>query len=88
MTRPTLHVRIVSPKGPIFQGEVLSVSSINSKGPFDILPLHANFVTLIENQPIKIRTPDKKSVAYTFPLAIVYARTDAVDIYTDIQISL
>ena len=88
MANQVLKVRIVSPKETIFQGDVLSISSTNSKGPFDILPLHANFITLIENKPIKISTADKKNISYTFPLAIVYARTDAVDIYTDIQISL
>ena len=88
MAIQTIKVRIVSPKETIFQGEVLSISSTNSRGRFDILPLHANFITLIENKPITVQTTDKKNISYTFPVAIVYARTHSVDIYTDIQISL
>ena len=42
----TLQVRIVSPKGEVFKGEATAVSSRNSVGNFDILPQHANFVTL------------------------------------------
>lgn len=30
-----------------FAGNVKAVSSVNKKGPFDILPLHENFITLI-----------------------------------------
>lgn len=33
----------------LFQGEVTAISSTNAKGNFDILPGHANFITLIKN---------------------------------------
>jgi len=33
----------------IFNGEVAAVSSINPAGPFDILPEHASFISLINN---------------------------------------
>lgn len=81
-----LQVKITSPKEIIFQGETLSVSSKNSHGVFDILPLHANFITLIENEPIVIRNTQKESQSFIFPVAIIYARDNRVDIYTDIQI--
>ena len=82
-----LHVRIVSPKKVIFEGDVLSVSSVNSSGKFDILPFHANFLTLIENKPIYVRKPNKEMLTFNFAMAIIYNRESRVDIYTDIQIS-
>lgn len=32
----------------LFEGEVKAVSSFNEIGPFDILPQHANFISLIQ----------------------------------------
>ena len=34
----------------LFQGEVTAISSTNDKGNFDVLPGHANFITLIKKQ--------------------------------------
>lgn len=82
----TLHVQILSPKQTIFYGEALALSSKNSAGKFDILPQHANFITLIENQPIKIFLPEKKSLNFNFPRAIIYTSQNLVKIYTDITL--
>lgn len=81
-----LQVKIISPKQVIFTGQALSVSSINSAGKFDILPEHANFLTMIEKMPIIIRQQDNKQVTYNFPLAIIFASSNRVNIYTDIQL--
>lgn len=84
MSNPTLYVRIVSPKQTLFAGEALAVSSTNSAGKFDILPHHANFLTLTEDVPISILTPDRKKVEFKFPLTIIYNTDNKVNIYTDI----
>ena len=34
--------------GVLFEGRVDAVSSFNDKGPFDVLPLHTNFISLIK----------------------------------------
>lgn len=81
-----LKVKITSPKEIIFQDDAFSVSSKNSKGVFDILPLHANFITIIENEPIVVRKANKEVQSFIFPVAIMYTRDNQVDIYTDIQI--
>lgn len=87
---PILHVKVISPKETIFDGEALSVSSKNSIGPFDILPEHANFITVIEGNPIMIRTPqkEKEPLTFNFPLAIIYNINNKVSIYTDVQFGL
>jgi len=81
-----ITLRIASPKETIFEGQVRSLSSINSKGKFDVLPYHANFLTLIENKPIILSLPDKKARTFTFPVAILYARENRIDVYTDIHV--
>ena len=85
MTNPTLHVRIISPQQLILDTEANSVSSKNPQGNFDILPQHANFITLIDNSPIVVRVTGRKPLVFKFPLAIILTRENKVDIYTYIQ---
>ena len=82
---PTLKVRVLSPRQIIFEDEALSVSSKNSLGIFDILPLHANFITLIENNVIRIQKKDKSVTTIDVPFAILYQINNQVNIYTDLQ---
>jgi F0F1-type ATP synthase epsilon subunit len=79
-----LTLRILSPLEDLYSGEVLSVSGVNSDGPFDILPQHANFVTLVENQAITARLADGSQKVFNYPLAVVHCCKDKVDIYTDL----
>jgi F0F1-type ATP synthase epsilon subunit len=85
-TPKLLKVLILAPKKTIFSGDVIAVSSKNSSGNFDILPEHANFITLVENQPITIRMPDNKRLTFNFPVSIIYNSSNIVKIYTDIII--
>ncbi len=94
MPNPTLHVRIISPQQLILDTDAQSVSSKNVQGNFDILPQHANFITLIENSPIVVRQAgpasptqrgEQKPIVFKFPLAIIITRENKVDIYTYIQ---
>lgn len=86
MTKDFLKIKIISPKQVIFEGIVSSVSSINSLGKFDILSEHANFITLVKNSPIIIRTADNQIKSFIFPLAIIYTQDNLVKVYTDLQI--
>lgn len=85
MASQLLNVRIVSPREDVFSGEALSVSSVNSVGPFDILPEHAKFVTLVENKPLVLRLPDKEKKEFSFTLAIIHVHENKVDIYIEPQ---
>lgn len=84
----TLKVRIISPLQLILATEAEAVSSKNSAGKFDILPEHANFITLVENSPIIIRLKDQKRLVFKFPLAIVLTINNKVNIYTYLEAKL
>ena len=86
MTNQLLNVRIVTPKAIVYEGTALSVSSKNSKGKFDILPQHANFITIVEKSPIIIRTDLKKRLIFNFEVAIISTIKNLVNIYTDITL--
>ncbi|MBI4039187.1 hypothetical protein HY384_04515 [Candidatus Daviesbacteria bacterium] len=84
----TLHVRIISPQKLILDTDVQSVSSKNLQGNFDILAQHANFITIVENSPIVVRISGQKPLVFKFPLAIIFATENKVNIYTYIQPNL
>ena len=44
-----LTVSIKSPEAILFAGEADAVSSINERGRFDVLPLHANFICIVKD---------------------------------------
>lgn len=79
-----LRVRILSPQGTVWEGEAESVSSVNSQGPFDLLPQHAHFISLIEHQPITIQTPEGEK-SFAFDTAVVRLFDDIVTVYADIS---
>lgn len=83
----TFHLKIISPNKVIYEAEVKSVSSANSVGKFDILSEHANFMTIVENQPISIVQADGSKKELRFPLAIIYTISNQVRIYTEIQLN-
>lgn len=52
---PQLRVKVVSPSQVFYEGPAQSVSANNKVGPFDILPNHANFFSLITAGDIVVR---------------------------------
>ena len=95
MPTPTLHVRIMSPQKLLLDTEAESVSSKNLEGNFDILAQHANFISMIENTPITIRPASPaggqggvKPLVFNFPMCIIFATDNKVNIYTYVQPNL
>lgn len=81
-----LHVKISSPEKELFNGVAYSISSVNSTGKFDILPGHANFITVIENSPIILRQKNGAKQDFTYPMAILSVASNQVNIYTNISL--
>ena len=80
-----LEVKIQTPEEVIWEGRAEAVSSQNRAGLFDILPEHANIITLIENRPIEVVTASG-SHTYNFEKAVIFAQDNKVSIYADILI--
>ena len=80
----SLQVSISSADELIWEGEAQSVSSENQEGKFDILPGHANFITMIAGKPITIRIDARDEEKYTYKNAVIYALEDRVKIYVNI----
>lgn len=83
MTDQVLSVKIQSGEEVIWQGAAASVSSVNSQGPFDILPLHANFITIVKDQPIRVVIGSGMK-DYSFHDCVIYARKNQVTVYANL----
>ncbi len=83
LKKEKFKVSINSPDKLIWEGMAESVSSKNSDGPFDILPEHANFITMIQGDSITVRLLDKERV-FKYNNAVLSVYNNNVTIYTEL----
>lgn len=76
-----LKVVVATPDEQIWEGEAQTVSSENSAGPFDILPQHSNFVTMIKAKPIVVRTVNDGEKTFSYKNAVITVMRNKVSIY-------
>lgn len=81
----TLTVKVISPQDVLYDGQALSISSKNVAGSFDVLPKHSDFITIVENQPIVVKTFNPPAggdkLTFQFPLSVIYVHENKVTIY-------
>lgn len=83
-TNQKLQVTIKSPLALLYKGEATAVTLTNDRGKFDILPLHANFISLIKDMVIIHETVDsQKDIKIEEGIAKVFENT--VDIFIGIK---
>jgi len=75
-----LSLTIRSGEGLQFDDKVKAVTSDNETGKFDILPFHANFITLIKHF-ITIHKKDGADQQMTIDSGLLRVAADKVDIY-------
>lgn len=79
----SLSVQILSPNGVIWQGNAYAVSSENSQGPFDLLPEHAHFISMVNKKPIQVST-ESGAETFTFDTSVIRLIDNEVKIFVDI----
>lgn len=66
-----------------FKGEANSISSENKMGEFDILPRHANFITLISNS-LTIHTVNEEKKTFKFSRGVLEVAENQVKIFLEV----
>lgn len=66
-----------------FEGEARSISSENRVGDFDILPHHANFITLIFNS-LTIQTSKGEKKTYEFSRGVLEVADEEVKVFLEL----
>lgn len=80
---PKLNVIARAPFTVYYEGPADAVSALNAIGPFDILPGHADFFSMLKPCDVVIET-DGDPVSFTIHNGIVTVRDNAVMLFVNI----
>ncbi len=79
----TLNVKVASPYQVYFDQPALSISGNNLTGPFDILPGHHNFISLLDRGELVIRTiNDEQKIKING--GVMHVKADMATVFLDI----
>lgn len=81
---PTMHVKVYAPFRTYFDGEAYSLSAVNATGPFDILPHHKNFMSLLTPCTINVRVPGKPDFSLKVTRGVMHVKTDQATVFLDV----
>jgi hypothetical protein len=84
VSKNTMRVHVHSPFRDYFDGPASSLSAENATGPFDILPHHHNFISLLQPCEVVIRTQDEGTRKIKISGGIIDVKADAVSIFLDV----
>ena len=82
-TDRTMSVKIYAPFKIYFDGTAKSVSAENETGPFDILPSHHNFMTLLTPSIITVRT-ERGQEEIRIERGIMHVKANQVVVFLDV----
>ncbi len=82
-THPTMHIKVYSPFKVYFDDEGESISAINATGPFDILPRHHKFMTLLLPCELVINSKERQE-KIRISGGLMHVKADRVSVFLDI----
>ena len=80
----SIHIKIYSPFQTYFDDEAESISAENATGPFDILPQHHNFITLLVPCELDIKASKAGYKKIKINRAVMHVRRNNVTIFLDV----
>jgi len=79
-----LHVKVHSPFKTYFEDDVNSISAENGTGPFDILPKHHNFMTLLNPCELVIRKVDGHEIRIRIARGVMHVKDNRAVVFLDV----
>lgn len=79
-----MHVKVYSPYKVYFDSEALSLSGLNATGPFDILPHHHPFISLLEPCELIVRIPTGEPSHIRISGGIMHVKADQVQVFLQV----
>lgn len=81
--KPTMAVKVYAPFQVYFEGDAYSISAVNATGPFDILPHHHNFLSMLVPCTLVIQTAaGQKDVKVS--RALMHVKADRVVVFVGV----
>ncbi len=84
MASVPIKVKVSDNQSTIFEGEVDRISSFNEVGPFDVYPMHANFISIIQKE-LSLYQKHQKIKEVKLEQAIMKVKKDIVHIFLGIE---
>jgi hypothetical protein len=82
--KPMMHVRVASPFKVFFDADAVSLSGANATGPFDILPRHHNFISLLSESELAIGLPEGTATKVRISGGVMHVRADEVVVFLNV----
>jgi F0F1-type ATP synthase epsilon subunit len=79
----TMLVKVYSPYKVYYDGDASSISAASATGPFDILPKHHNFITLLVPCDLLIRV-GKETQTVSISGGIMHVKANDVVVFLDV----
>lgn len=80
----SINVKIYSPFKVYFNGQAKSISAENDTGPFDILPKHHNFMTLLNAGEITVSRKSAGEQKYRIARGVMHVKKNQVIVFLDV----
>ena len=64
MSSKPFHAQVLTPNGPLFDGEVISITVPGSEGSFEVLHNHAPLVSMLGIGKVEVKMPDNSEMLY------------------------
>ncbi|MEK7599737.1 MAG: hypothetical protein AAB462_01750 [Patescibacteria group bacterium] len=80
----SMEVLIHSPFREYYNGPAFSVSAKNDTGPFDVLPQHHNFISLLTDCDVVVRTVSEGEQRFSISGGIIHVKADKLVVFLDV----
>ena len=80
----SIEVRVYSPFRDYYDGSAFSLSAVNDTGPFDILPEHHNFISLLNPCDLVVRTVNNGDQKIKISGGLIHVKADKVIVFLDV----
>lgn len=82
--KPAMNVKVYAPFKVYFEGRAASISAASETGPFDILPKHHSFLTLLVPGEVIVRPTQGDEQKIRISGGIMHVKEDQVIVFLDV----
>lgn len=82
--KPHMRVKVYSPFRNYYDGDAYSVSAENATGPFDVLPRHHSFISLLTQSEIVVRPVEGPTQRILISGGLMHVKADQIIVFLDV----
>jgi len=79
-----MKVKVYAPLKTYYDQEATSLSAENDTGPFDVLPGHKNFMSLLKPCIIIVRSPGRPDFKLRVERGVVHVKANQTTVFLDV----